>query len=101
LHGELLGDRAAPGNAHDMHALVAEYVQQLRGEPRQHPQPIGQARRRRFAGTGDVEDDDFPIRIEHLNERTERLQTAPNSVEDQQGHARRLALPQPHAQFVT
>src|ERR1700751_248228 len=27
LHGELLGDRAAPGNAHDMHALVTEYVQ--------------------------------------------------------------------------
>src|SRR5882757_2383145 len=51
LYGELLSDRATPGNAHDMHALVPEYVQQLRGEPRQHPQPIRQVWRRGFAST--------------------------------------------------
>src|ERR1700756_3056183 len=29
LHGELLGDRAAPGNAHDMDAIVTERAEQL------------------------------------------------------------------------
>src|SRR5258708_10541115 len=34
LYSELLSDRAAPRNAHDMHALVPHYVQQLPGAPR-------------------------------------------------------------------
>src|ERR1700747_150101 len=37
LHGELLGDRTAPGNAHDMDALGAERIEQLRSATRKHP----------------------------------------------------------------
>jgi hypothetical protein len=84
-----------------MDAIVAERVEQLRREPRQHPQSIGEARRRRFAGARDVKDDHLPIRIKSLDERVQQFEAGAKAVEDQQRHARPFACPQTDAQVVT
>ena len=92
----MLRDRAAPGDAEHVCAVVAEFGEQLADEPAQASEAVRPGRQRRSADSGHVEADDFERRVKLVNERLEQLQTGADAVDQQQRRLRRLA-PEPAA----
>ena len=83
-YGELLREPAAPGNAQDVGLLVAELVEQTAQQWRQRPQMVGPDRRRGPTDARQVEPDDFPLRVERVDERLQQFKAGADAVAQQQ-----------------
>ena len=80
---ELLGERAAPGDAEDVDLADAERVEQAGRQPRQPGEAVGQRRRRRAADARHVEGDDAGV-AEVRREGRHRLEARADPVEDEE-----------------
>ena len=86
LARELLRQCAAPGNADDVHLLVAEPVQQFVREPREPGKPPRPPAHLRAADARHVENDDFSFG-HRFHERKAQLEIRADAVEQQQRQA--------------
>lgn len=81
LEGELLGQRAAPGEAEDVHLPgEADLAQQSAEHRSQIREPVRQGRIRRAAGAGNVDPYHGSFRIELRDKGIEDLQTGADAV---------------------
>jgi hypothetical protein len=95
LHGEMLGEPAAPGDPEDVGALIAELVEQAGDERRQRGHVVRDYRGGRAADAGHVEPDDLPLGFERADERLEHFQAGADAVAQQQ--RRPLRVPPSHS----
>ena len=92
--GELLREPASPGDAQDVGLLVAELVEQAAQQRRQRPQVVRHDRLRRPADARHVEPDDFPLRVDRVDEWLQQFKAGADAVA--QHKRRRLPVPAPH-----
>ena len=83
LEGKLLGERAAPGDAHDIDDVKAEPVAQLAGPARGHPVPVRPLGDGAEAHAGHVEGQDLAVR-EHVAECECQFEVCADAVEEDQ-----------------
>jgi hypothetical protein len=84
--GEVLRDRAAPGDAQHVDLAVAELGEQVRDQPAQPGEPVRARRLGRAAYPGRVEPDHVQGRVKLGHERLEQLQAGADAVDEQQRH---------------
>ena len=96
---ELLGERAAPGDAEDVDLPDPERVEQPRRQPRQPGEAVGQRRRRRAADARHVEGDDAGV-AEVRREGRHRLEARADPVEDEERAGGVLGAVQRHADLL-
>jgi len=82
--GEVLRDRAAPGDAEHVDPAVAELGQHARDQRAQTGEPVRAGARGRAAHARRVEPDHLHRRVELAHERFEQLQAGADAVDQQQ-----------------